>query len=65
MLSAEAVAEFRSIYLDNFGVQLSQKEAKYKAVEIYKFFKLIHNKNLESNKLQAGEVMTSGKNKKS
>ena len=66
MLSPKAVAEFKSIYFENFGKWLNKEEAKQKAKEVFGFFKLIYSENGKSGKLtHREEVNSSEQSKKS
>lgn len=41
-LSQKAIADFKKIYLNNFGVNISDEEANGKGLELLNFFQLIY-----------------------
>ena len=41
-LSKKAIDEFKSIYFQKFGIQLSDEQANELGVELLEFFKLIY-----------------------
>jgi len=42
MLSQELIDKFRKLYLDHFGIKLSDKEAQFKATAFLNMMKIIH-----------------------
>lgn len=43
-LLKQAVEEFRQIYLEEYGIELSHKEASYKALSMLQLFQVLTDK---------------------
>jgi len=47
MLPKEAIEEFKKLYLKNYGIQLSDKEATYRANNLVALFTAVYGDNSE------------------
>ena len=57
MLPQNAISEFKKLYFKNYGIQLSDEEASYRANNLVALYSAVYGDNsgrLENNKSNAG-----------